>query len=528
MDLEFGELLQWNVLIPWMLGMVFGVFVGSTPGLTATMAVALIVPFSYHLDPTAGLAMIIGVSFTAIFAGDIPATYLRIPGTPASAAATLDGHELAKRGRGGLALTLDLFCSALGGLVGVLALMTLAPQLARFALHFTDYEYFWLAIAGLSLSALVSQGSLLKGAISAMLGLLLSTIGFDIVTGALRYLPTTEQIAWLPSFAWRPGVAWLPDFSFDLSRAAATVRFDLMEGPQFIPVMIGLFGLAEVLRSLRGGERETSKGGATGGALQIWAALKAIAGNLRLFVQSAVTGCFIGALPGAGADIAAWGAYGLAQKTSRQPETFGTGRVEGVIAPTSANNAAVAGAWIPALVFGVPGDAVTAIVVNAFVTYDIKIGARLFEEGNEQVKSIFAVALLTQLFLLPAGLAGIKLFSLFMRMPREIIMTSVVVFSVVGAFAIRNSMVDVWIMVIFGFVGYYLESRKTPLAPLILGLILGPMIEQKWRVGLVKSGGDISPFFTRGICQVLLAALIFAFLAPNLLRLLRRIQRRSV
>ena len=213
------------ILFPWLLSMVFGVFVGATPGLTATMAVALIVPLSVQFDdPNAGLAMIIGVSFTAIFAGDIPATYLRIPGTPASAAATLDGHEMARQGRGEHALKLDLLCSAIGGLIGVSILMLLAPQMAKFALRFSNFEYFWLAVFGLTMSATVSAGNTFKGLLAAALGILISTVGIDNVSGTARFTFGTAALS---------------------------------GGIQFIPVMIGLFGLSEVLRNVTRGEGET-------------------------------------------------------------------------------------------------------------------------------------------------------------------------------------------------------------------------------------------------------------------------------
>ena len=216
-----ADLLQFHVLLPWLLGMLFGIFVGATPGLTATMAVALIVPVSFYMpDPNTGLAMIIGVSFTAIFAGDIPATYLRIPGTPASAAATLDGHQLAKQGKGRFALLIDLFCSSIGGLVGVSLLILIAPQLARFALQFSNFEYFWLAIFGLSMSAVVSAGNTRRGLLAAAFGMLLATVGLDVVSGAQR-------------------------FTFG--------NLELMGGLGFIPVMIGLFGVSEVIRSVMAG-----------------------------------------------------------------------------------------------------------------------------------------------------------------------------------------------------------------------------------------------------------------------------------
>jgi putative tricarboxylic transport membrane protein len=485
-----GALLHHSVLIPWLLGMVFGIFVGATPGLTATMAVALIVPISFHLEPTAGLAMIVGVSFTAIFAGDIPATYLRIPGTPASAAAVLDGHEMAKQGRGALALTLDLFCSSLGGLIGVALLITVAPLLAQFALQFSFYERFWLAVFGLSLSALVSAGSTTKGLMAACLGMLLSTVGIDVVSGVPRY-----------TFGSVP----------------------MMRGLDFIPVMIGLFGLSEVFRHVSrplGTLREQAVSRQE--SLPVLEACRVIWQQKWCVLRSSVVGTIIGALPGAGADIAAWGAYGLAQKTSRRGPLFGTGVVEGVVAPTSANNAAVAGAWIPALVFGVPGDAVTAIVLGALMMYDITPGPNIFEESGEQMRSLFAVALLTQVLLLIAGLAGIKAFGAILRLPRSIVLTAVVVFSVVGSYALNNSLFDVHVMLIFGVVGYLLEAQRVPLAPLILGLILGPMVEENLRVGLISSDGSFAPFFTSPICAVLVALLLLTYVGLPLTKVLWR------
>jgi TctA family transporter len=470
------ELLKPAVLVPWLLGMVFGVFVGATPGLTATMAVALIVPISFYLEPNAGLALIIGVSFTAIFAGDIPATYLRIPGTPASAAATLDGNELAKRGQGGLALVIDLICSCLGGLIGVGILMLIARPLAGFALHFSNFEYFWLAILGLSLSALVSRGSTVRGLVAAALGILISTVGRDILSNVPRY-----------SFG----------------------SIELLNGLDFIPVMIGLFGFAEVLRNVTSAQSMSAPAIQTQETGTAKASIREVWKHKWLVLRSAVLGTGIGALPGAGADIAAWGAYGIAKVTSREPEKFGTGAIEGVIAPTSANNAAVAGAWIPALVFGIPGDAVTAIVLGAMMMYNITPGPQLFESGT-QVQSIFLIALVTQLLLLPAGLLGIKAFNWILRMPRRLVLTAVMVFSVVGSFAIRSSLFDVYVMFAFGLIGFFLEAKKVPLAPVILGLILGDLIERKLRAGLISSSGDITPMFTRPICLALVSLLVIA------------------
>lgn len=480
------SLLQPDVLLPWLLGMAFGIFVGATPGLTATMAVALIVPFTFYLpNPNTGLALILGISFSAIFAGDIPSVYLRIPGTPASAAGTLDGHEMAKQGRGKLALMLDLYCSCLGGLIGVALLILLAPQLARFALRFSNFEYFWLGVVGLGIAAVVTQGPPLRGAIAVLLGMLLSTVGIDRVSGT-------------------------PRFTFG--------QPVLTGGIDFIAVMIGLFGLSEVLRNLR--QRDSLAAAATTDAhgarplevlLTMWKYRFTIA-------KSSLLGTFVGALPGAGADIAAWAAYGLAQRTSRTPKAFGTGCTEGVVAPTTANNAAVAGAWIPALVFGIPGDSVTAIALGALLMYNIKPGPLIFEQNGTQIQSIFLIAVITQFLLLPAGWFGVRAFGGILRLPRSIVMTAVVVFSVVGAFSLRNDLFDVWVVVAAGIAGYFLEARRVPLAPLILGLILGPMVEENMRSGLIKTRGSLTPFFTRPICFALVLLLVASFLGPSIFR----------
>ena len=485
-----SDLLQFHVFVPWLLAMTFGIFVGATPGLTATMAVALIVPVSFYMpDPNTGLAMIIGVSFTAIFAGDIPATYLRIPGTPASAAATLDGHQLAKQGRGRFSLLIDLFCSSIGGLVGVGLLILIAPQLARFALRFSNFEYFWLAVFGLSMSAVVSAGNTRRGLLAAALGMLLATIGLDVVSGAQR-------------------------FTFGNS--------ELMGGLGFIPVMIGLFGVSEVIRSVLAGFKKSDLTSDTNSeANSPLAALKAIWKHKLAVFKSSISGTVIGALPGAGADIAAWAAYGLEQRTSKDGKNFGQGEIAGVIAPTSANNAAVSGAWIPALVFGIPGDAVTAIVLGALMMYEIKPGPLIFQQNPDQINSIFLIALLTQLLLIPCGYLGIKTFGWLLRLPRSMIMVAVLLFSVVGSFSLRNSIFDVYVMAAFGLVGYFLEAKRVPLAPLILGLILGPMVEENFRTGLIKTEGSLLPFFNRPICAVLIILLLLAFLGPVLYRILR-------
>jgi TctA family transporter len=468
--------------------MFFGIFVGAIPGLTATMAVALIIPLTYYMKPIAGLAMVLGVSFTAIFAGDIPATFLRIPGTPASGAAILDGFELNKKGKGSLALMLDLFCSALGGLIGVIILITVSPPLAKFALKFTHFEYFWLGIFGLSMAAVLSRGNTVKGLMSATLGLLISTIGIDVTTG-------------------------YPRFTFGVT--------DLMDGVGFIPAMIGLFGLSEVFKRVT----EESQ-------LQLSAVSEVVKPNLKetfkhiwkhkfTLIRGALIGTFIGALPGAGADVAAWVSYGVEKNVSKDEE-LGTGSIRGVIAPTSANNAAIGGTWIPALVFGLPGDSITAIVLGAMLMYGLRPGPMIFTQSKDLVTQLFTVAVLIQVLLLPIGWLGIKAFSLFVKLKTSLVMVAVTVFCIIGSYALRNSVFDVYVMFVFGIIGYAFEKLRIPLAPMILGLILGRTVEDNLRVGLIKTKGSFLPFLSRPISLTLFVMIVLVLIVPPLTKILSR------
>jgi TctA family transporter len=486
--MQLFTVLKPDVLFPLLMSMFFGIFVGAMPGLTATMAVALIIPLTYYMKPIAGLAMVLGVSFTAIFAGDIPATFLRIPGTPASGAAILDGFELNKKGKGSLALMLDLFCSALGGLIGVIILITVSPPLAKFALKFTHFEYFWLGIFGLSMAAVLSRGNTVKGLMSATLGLLISTIGIDVTTG-------------------------YPRFTFGVT--------DLMDGVGFIPAMIGLFGLSEVFKRVT----EESQ-------LQLSAVSEVVKPNLKetfkhiwkhkfTLIRGALIGTFIGALPGAGADVAAWVSYGVEKNVSKDEE-LGTGSIRGVIAPTSANNAAIGGTWIPALVFGLPGDSITAIVLGAMLMYGLRPGPMIFTQSKDLVTQLFTVAVLIQVLLLPIGWLGIKAFSLFVKLKTSLVMVAVTVFCIIGSYALRNSVFDVYVMFVFGLIGYAFEKLRIPLAPMILGLILGRTVEDNLRVGLIKTKGSFLPFLSRPISLTLFVMIVLVLIVPPLTKILSR------
>lgn len=434
--------------------------------------------------------MILGVSFTAIFAGDLPATFLKIPGTPASAAATLDSHEMHKLGHGGKAIHINLLCSCLGGIIGVLGLAFLGPVIAKWSLKMDSPEYFWLAVLGISISAIVSGKYLLTGLLSATFGVGLSTIGMDSINGAQRW-------------------------TFNIP--------ELQEGIQLIPMMIGLYGLSEILRrNSRHQELDANKWKEVEFKNSISSAIREVFNHPITVIRSSFLGCLIGALPGAGADIGAWVGYGSAKKFSKKKSKFGEGEVEGVIAPTSANNSSVAGAWIPALVFGIPGDAVTAIVLGALIMYDIEPGPAVFsaQEGSK-IPALLWIAGLTQVLLLIAGLIGIRCFSLILKLPSKVLESLILVFCIVGSYAIRSSVFDLWVMAIFGLIGWFMNSKSIPVAPLLLGFILGGTIEKELRSGLISHSGDFYPFIMSPFFFIIVILTVIAIV-------LRRIRKNKV
>ncbi len=483
---------QLGVLGPWIAGMFLGIFVGAMPGLTATMATAILVPITYYLSPMGGLAMILGCACVAIFAGDIPATYLRVPGTPSSGAAVLDGYEMTRQGKASLALNLDLICSTLGGLVGFTLLIVGATALAAVALKFSFYEFLWVAVLGLATCVVISKGTQVKGAISVAIGLFVSTIGVDIVTG-------------------------YPRFTFG--------NVNLLAGVSFIPAMIGLFGIPVVLRTIARPRHLDLPSVEEKQRYGIADVLPRLGKYRTLILRSSLIGTFIGSLPGAGADIAAWVAYGVAKRGSKTPERFGTGIEEGVVAPTSANNAGIAGAWIPALALGIPGDSITAIILGAAMIYGLRPGPLMFVgQSGELVRGIFAIGIMTQIMLVPLGYLAIRAFSAVFKLPNSIVMPMILLFCIVGSYSLNFSMFDVALMFLFGLLAVYMEHNGIPLPPLVLAIILGPLIERNLRLGLMQTGGSLLPFFTRPISAVVLGALLLFLFWNRITPLLARIR----
>ena len=485
----FGLVFQPYVLAVILCSAVYGLFVGAIPGLTATMATALLVPVTFFMPPVPAVAAIVTATAMAIFSGDIPSALLRMPGTPASAAYTDEAYKLTRRGQPELALGAGLVFSVLGGIFGVLVLIVAAPALAEVALKFSSFEYFWLVMLGFTCAIFIAGSDPLKGMVSLLLGLLIACVGLDNPAGAPRY-----------TFG----------------------NAELMGGISLIPLMIGMFAISEVLRfAVRTNQPvmaiDRPFGNVFGG---IWALLKKYPKQL---LRGSMLGTAVGALPGAGADIAAWMSYAMSKKFSKEPEKFGTGHVEGIVESGAANNAALGGAWIPALVFGIPGDSITAIAIGVLYLKNMNPGPTLFVDNPQNIYAVFIVFILAQLLMLPLGWMAIKAAKRVLRIPARVLMPLILLFCIVGSFAINNTVFGVVVMLIAGVVAFYMERWGFPVAPTILGVVLGTMLEEHFFSSLVKADGNFLVFFERPIAGALGALTLAIWLWP----LVRRLRRTS-
>ena len=482
----FGLVFQPYVLLVILLSALYGLFVGAIPGLTATMATALLVPVTFFMAPVPAVAAIVTATAMAIFSGDIPSALLRMPGTPASAAYTDEAFLLTKKGMAEVALGAGLVFSVLGGIFGVLVLIVAAPMLAEVALKFSSFEYFWLVMLGFTCAVFIAGSDPLKGVVSMLVGLLISCVGLENPAGAPRY-----------TFG----------------------NAELTGGIALIPLMIGMFAVSEVLRfavvidkPLMATDRPFTsvfKG--------MWTLL--LKYPLQLLRGSAL-GTLVGALPGAGADIAAWMSYAVSKRFSKEPEKFGTGHVEGIVESGAANNAALGGAWIPALVFGIPGDSITAIAIGVLYLKGMNPGPTLFVDNPQNIYAVFIVFILAQLLMLPLGWMAIKVATRILRVPARLLMPLILLFCVVGSFAINNSLFGVLVMLVAGVAAFFMERWGFPVAPTILGVVLGTMLEEHFFSSLVKADGNFLVFFERPIAGVLGALTLLIWLWP-LAKLLR-------
>jgi TctA family transporter len=442
----------------------FGLFVGAVPGLTATMATALLVPVTFFMPAVPAVAMMVTATAMAIFAGDIPGCLVRIPGTPASAAYVDESYNMSRKGQAETALGVSLVFSAIGGLFGTLVLILGAPALAEVALKFSSFEYFWLVLLGLTCAVFITGDAPLKGLVTLFLGLLLGSVGLQ-------------------------NPAAYPRFTFGSA--------DMLGGLSLIPAMIGLFAISEILRFSLAPvhiERVTRQIGS------VFKGMGAMVSRYRWQAfRGSVLGTTVGALPGAGADIAAWMSYAVSRKLSKEPKAFGTGHPEGLAEAGASNNAALAGAWIPALVFGIPGDSITAIVIGVLYMKNMNPGPTIFINHPENIYAVFMVFILANLLMLPLGWLCIKTATRILRTPRNVLMPMILMFCVVGSFAINNSNFDLWVLIGFGVLGWVLEAHGFPIAPAILGMILGTMLEEHFITSMIKADNNWMAFFERPI-----------------------------
>ncbi|KAA5544647.1 tripartite tricarboxylate transporter permease [Roseiconus nitratireducens] len=473
MDDVFGRPEVWLIILA---SACYGIFVGAIPGLTATMAVALFVPIAYWLDPVSAIAAIVTMVACAIFAGDLPTVFLRIPGTPASAAYADEAYSLARKGEAQRLLGVALTCSVTGGVLGALVLMLLGSQLAKIARWFSVTEYFWLYLIGLCCAVLVAPGGARwKAMLSLILGLLLATVGL--------------------------GAAHMePRFTFGIA--------SLYQGISFIPAMIGLFGLSEVFSNLSSTalqQKGTHHIGSNSLATTIRQAgsdwCSRMTNRKTGTTRSGLLGVLIGMLPGAGADIAAWVAFAAA-KRGTEKETD-QDLVDSIGDATTANSAALAGGWIPALVFGIPGDSVTAIVIGVLLMKNVTPGPAIFENQASLVYSIYLVFLLANLVMLPIGLLAIRVGGRVVRIPKRILLPLIVLFCITGSYALNGSLFDVATMLAMGLIGYGLSRHGFPLGPVVLGLVLGGPLEERLIQSLTAAAGNPLGLVDRPLAIVL-------------------------
>ncbi|AOT69642.1 tripartite tricarboxylate transporter permease [Geosporobacter ferrireducens] len=470
------DILQPMVIFCTFIGVIVGTIVGSLPGLSATMAIAILTPLTFWFSPAEGFAMLIGLWNAAIFAGGISAILINTPGTPASIASTFDGYSLYKKGQGGLALGINVIYSVFGGVISTIVLILFSFPLAKFAIKFGPSEYFALALFGLSMMIAVSENSVIKGLIVGFCGLLLSTIGIDPILATKRFTMGSTS---------------------------------LVAGISFLPIMIGMFGIGEVLSQIfeRNWELEKREETEKRKNLQLGRVIPTKGEALQLAkptLIASIVASVVGAVPAAGGDIASIICWGQAKKTSKHPEEYGNGSIEGLAVSCAANNGVIGGALTTMLTLGIPGDTVSAILIGSLMMYGMQPGPKMFTENKPFVINIMLLMLLAYLIIFVFGLLTAKLSARVLNVRKETVWVSVMILCVVGSYALNNSFFDVMIMVAAGFLGFVFKRGGYAPGPFILGLLLGGMLESNMRRALVMSQGSYSIFFTRPVTFILI------------------------
>ncbi|SFD17681.1 tripartite tricarboxylate transporter permease [Tropicimonas isoalkanivorans] len=465
------------------LGTFAGIYVGAIPGLSVTMAVSILISFTFSWDVYEALSLMVGIYMGGVYGGSRTAILLNIPGAPSAIATALDGYPLAQKGLAGEAIGLSTTMSAVGGLLGILVLAFAAPAVSEFALTFQPRDYMLLAILGILLVGSLSGESLTKGIFAGALGLLIGTVGLDPLTAQER-------------------------FTFGV--------VELWGGISFVAVMIGMFGVAEALIQLRELEMAAVKQ-TISRIVPRWSDVRKY---LPLSLQTSAIGVLIGALPGTGGDIAALMAYDHAKRVTKDPDVpFGEGAKEGLVAPETANNAAIGGAFIPMITLGIPGDAVTAIIIGALFIHGLNPGPMLMIEKPDMFWFIVGALLLANVFMLIFGLTGIRIFTRIVEMPRAVLIPLILMLSIVGAFAVNNSITDVYWMLGFGILGYFMKLYGYQVGPVILGVILSRLIDENWRRAIISDQESLPRLFqgivTSPLSLVLFIAVVLIFVSQT-------------
>lgn len=471
----FGTLLGWKPLLIIVLGVFVGILVGAMPGLSPSTGVALLVPFSYTMSPTLAIILLVSIYIAANYGGSITAVLINTPGTPAAAATAIDGYPMTLKGEAGKGLGTSLIASTVGGSFGVIILIVLAVPLAKLAVKFHPADYFALAIFGLTTVGSLGGGNVAKAMMAVLFGLLVNTVGIDPLSGVSRF-----------TFGFEP----------------------LYDGFGLIPALIGLFALSVVFSGLEKGETGKQVAETVSGKfptlVEFW--------KIRYTVmRSSVLGTIIGIFPGAGATIASFISYDLAKRTSKEPETFGKGAMAGVAASEAANSSSVGGALIPLLALGIPGSATDAVLIGALQLHDITPGPLLFDTNPEIVYGIFASLLIANVVMLVMGIYGVRVFAKVVEVPTNVLYPMIMAIALIGSFAVRNSFFDVITCFGFGVVGWIFKRYDYPVPPVVLGIVLGSLLEENFRRAVMMGGPWV--FITEPLAATMLtiSALLFFF-----------------
>lgn len=457
----------------WLLiigGCFFGIVFGAIPGLTGALAVTLLLPFTYAMSDVNGITLLVAVYVGSISGGLISAILLNIPGTPASIATTFDGSPMAKAGKAGDALLIGIFSSAFGGIFSGLCLIMIAPKLAKIALIFGSWEYFGMGVMGLCVVVSLTSKDRVKGFMSAIIGLIMAMVGMDPVSTVNR----------LTFGQWQLGA-----------------------GLAQLPTLMGLFALAEVLKQLKDFDQEVKSYELK--KMEFWPRKGMLTGSWKTMGLGAVIGTVIGILPGVGSGTASMLSYTQAQQTSKHPEKFGTGCVEGVVASEVANNAVCGGALIPMMSLGVPGDLITAVLLGALVVHGIQPGPQLFNTGGELVGVIFFTYVIANIVMYVMMMLLMRVFVRLLKIPLNYLLPIILLMCIVGAITTNNRVFDAWCLFAVGLVGYVLLALGFALAPMVLGFILGKLVETNFRTGVIAGQGSVMGFFSRPIAVCLVA-----------------------